>query len=179
MTPRVADNPYKPGTTEHRAWEHEHIHNQRGWGTPEYEAATAIADARLAILKTQVLANRHPKADEHDAILREVADATRPEPPTWLPTGIFGPRTFTFPISKELLDDFRVTCDQMQRALDKLNAALSPSVDSFGLIRDRINGLDVGTAPIRMIGGRPAGRIKTCHHGAPRGSCRDCSRHTR
>lgn len=55
MSARVADNPHKPGTPEHKAWEIQNIHDRRDVGfmtlDPEWVAAKGRADARLAALK--------------------------------------------------------------------------------------------------------------------------------
>lgn len=75
---RVADNPHKPGTAEHRDWQDLNIHWPRSTGGLDWAEAKAAADARLAVLKAQVRASHGPNHGWVENILREVEEATRP-----------------------------------------------------------------------------------------------------
>lgn len=71
-----ADNPHKPGTHEHREWEHVNVHEPRICPGPELTAAYKRANGRLAALKAHLT----PQAERSQwvaDICAEVAAATR------------------------------------------------------------------------------------------------------
>jgi hypothetical protein len=51
------------------------------------------------------------------------------------------------------------------------------AADAFSALHDAIGTWDDGDPPpeVNVIAGRPAGKVKRCHHGNAKGKCRECS----
>ena len=115
-----ADNPHKPGTPEHRTWEHVNVHEPRRYPGIERDTATERANGRMAALKARMT----PQAERNQwvaDICAEVEAATRECGPNRKPLATAAVITAPFGLTADQLKAFR---DQWtDNSIDRFAAA--------------------------------------------------------
>jgi hypothetical protein len=87
-------------------------------------------------------------------------------------------------VSDEVLDDATDLTDAFSKAVRSMSVQFQMTADACKALLDdlvrpdalaNLRGIDIPEPERRTIKGKPAGRIRTCHHGEPKGKCRRCS----
>lgn len=175
----VMENLEKPGTPEWRLIEHARLIETRmlrdmsGQMRRDTEAMKKRARRHLANTEADAAGRRGPLRPELVEAMREVEeqyplDPTEPEPDIWA-RGFSIPRggvTFYPALSLSQLAAARAAAEDQRRRRWEYDADdLDPSRWASG-------GSAVEASTIK---GKPARRARDCHHGNPRGRCRECS----
>lgn len=162
----VSDNPHKPGTSEHHNWEYWNIHMPRMM-VPDPEAVQA-ADERLARLREQLKLT--PEQQALEDLLAEVREATGQTEPAGPTVTSDDWTTYTFTWNYD--DGVYKAATRLHPWPDNgtsgmLGLARTASWQYDDLYREQAQ---------RLIHGKPAGKVRYCHHRNVRGQCRDCSK---
>jgi hypothetical protein len=188
----LSECPFTPGTPEWKQWQHDFSDNQQCWYGRQHrdQASRRAKDSGLSgrfhnfafMIQSddpidRLLGEPTPKfklekgQDPVDALLEEPDAAEVDIQADCIKLSADSVKL----IADQFLD--RMAYQQFVYNPQAFVHVVDPPPIHFTMILDDplLHGLFSTEPEVTKIGGKPAGRVKRCHHGEPKGQCRQCS----